>query len=347
MSVVKKRINQNFHHHHHNHNHQQEERTMSVNLSIHFGIPSLAASAGSPYADAQKCPTVTVRVDDTVDADGNKIVRYYFAYMNRHNDRISFGEFTEEPTRQNRIHPVHFYGFNEYDDFEVKEYPELKGFFTRNLNYAEGEEMGDHLRNALIYLALVKRLNESGITAKYFPEKQEYLMGMRKIIVDAHNDAQVKIHESEGDFSYPIFFSGCSTLMLDKLLDRGKLELERALQLYSNGGAFCFKGNILSDEFGMVYSYKDGEAIAATYYPQCYWNSNSPIDELLTRKEKEKKDCPTEAFVKDSPIGDFRDGKLYKVLELVEKMGTSYAKVEDENKKVICLRMDRLATPTN
>lgn len=318
---------------------------MSFNLSIHFGIPSLAASAGTPYADAQNCPTVTIRVNGVVDY-GDKVVRYYFAYMNRHNDRISFGEFMEKPTRQNRIHPVHFYGFNEYDDFEVKEYPELKGFFTRNLNYIDGEQMGDHLRNALIYLALVKHLNESGITAKYFPEKQAYLMGMRKVIVDAHNAAQVKIHESEGDFSYPICFSGCSMLRSDKLL-RGKLELERVLQLYSNGGAFHFKGNILSDEFGMVYSYKDGVAIAAARYPQCSWDSNNPIDELLTRKEKEKKDCPTEAFVKDSPIGDFRNGKLYRVLELVEKMGTSYAKVEDENKKVICLRMDRLATPTN
>lgn len=320
---------------------------MSFNLSIHFGIPSLAASAGSPYADAQNCPTVTVRVNDTVDADGNKIVRYYFAYMNRHNDRISFGKFTEEPNRQNRIHPVHFYGFNEYDDFEVKEYLELEGFFTRNLNYADGEQMGDHLRNALIYLALVKHLNESGITAKYFPEKQAYLMGMRKVIVDAHNAAQVKIHESEGDFSDPIRFSGCSILMPDKLSYRGKIELEWVLRTYSQGGAFHFKGNILSDEFGMVYSYRDGEAINAVQYPQCSWDSSNSIDELLTRREKEKKDCPAEAFVKDSPVGDFRDGKLYRVLELVEKMGTSYAKVEDENKKVIFLRMDRLATPTS
>lgn len=326
---------------------KQEERTMSLNLSIHFGIPSLAASAGSPYADAQNCPTVTVRVDGTVDADGNKIVRYYFAYMNRHTNKISFGKFTEEPTRQNRIHPVHSYGFNEYDDFEVKEYLEVKGFFTRNLNYADGEQMEDHLRNALIYLALVKHLNESGITAKYFPEKQEYLMKMRALIVDAHNAAQVQIHESEGDFSYPIRFSECSMLRADKLLNKGKFELERALQLYSNGGASHFKGNILSDEFGMVYSYRDGEAINAARYPQCSWDSNDPIDELLTRREKEKKDRPTEAFVKDSPIGDFRDGKLYRVLELIERMGVSYAKMEDENNNVVCLRMDRLTAPTN
>lgn len=338
---------------------------MPVKVSIHFGITNLVASAFTPsftpYVLAQNKPTVTVRVDGGVDADGKPVVMYFFAYMDcNNNDRIEFNQFMEEPSLQNQNFPVRFYGFDESDDFEAKalDFPVIKRFFERNLDCVVGKENKDHLRYVLTYLALVKHINLNGIAARYFPEWQDYLKEMRTTIIAAYNSAQVDVHESGGDFFNPIRFYGCSVPMPEEKISQGQYELERILQFYSNGEASHFKGNIVSLEYGIVYSCHDGKVFGATRYPQSTWDAeklpihegngwrekilNDLYDLMPNYEENEGGKHPVEAFVKDAPVGNFQNGKPYKILEVIERMGISYVKMEDENKNVVCLRKDRL-----
>ena len=302
-----------------------------LDIAIHFGVP-IHWNSPKSFVDAHDCPTVTIMTKTSGKVGLNtEVYDYRLAYMDRKTDKIHFGSDREWFSATTYLPTL--LGYYDTDTDFVPQ----TGNFSKIVEYFDSRQNDDDFRYALLYLALVSKLDNEGELNGELHKRRSYLMGMRKIVVDAYNASQIKYPSHLGTR-----FSGCSTVREndDATMNLAFEELRHAIISFSPTSEIQFNGNIMSDKpFGMVYSFRENLPVCTSYYPDCsYWSSDKK------KRDEDARKIPsfTEAKVSDSPIGKFVKGKKYSILEWISKMEQTYVKMKDENGVLVCIRKDHL-----
>ena len=193
------------------------------------------------------------------------------------------------------------------------------------------------LRLVLSYLALIKHWFDD------FPvESRRVLLGMIQLFIDAYNLMQLQ--NSGRATACAVRLQNSQVLPVPfSVGKKANDELCRVSERFDGDSAtssFC--GNLMSSkEVGTVYCFKKGRAFSADVYRECQFFHHDDHDDHDETPSNPR--LPDSVFVNRSPIGVFASQKKYRVVEWTERLGSRYARIEDDRGQIVCIKENRVA----